>query len=125
MGKSIAYFMKWAKFLPIPRNGQFCGLGVTYIHFNSVFLCDTENTACVGDVCGLNGICVPDQDTENKYTCVCRKGYTGTDCSVPPSPCLDHACQNDATCIPDGTDDYTCTCQEGYTGSYCEHKIGN
>ena len=33
MGKSVAYFMKWAKFLPISRNGQFRGLGVTYTLF--------------------------------------------------------------------------------------------
>ena len=30
MGKSVAYFMKWAKFLPISQNGQCCGLGITY-----------------------------------------------------------------------------------------------
>ena len=30
MGKSVAYFMKWAKLLPISRNGQFQGLGITY-----------------------------------------------------------------------------------------------
>ena len=30
IGKSVAYFMKWAKLLPISRNRQFHGLGVTH-----------------------------------------------------------------------------------------------
>ena len=36
MGKSVAYFTKWANFLPILRNGQFRGLGVTYICYVQV-----------------------------------------------------------------------------------------
>ena len=32
MGKSVAYFTKWTKFLPISRNEQFRGLGIRYIH---------------------------------------------------------------------------------------------
>ena len=32
MGKSVAYFEKWAKFLPISQNGQFHRLGITYAH---------------------------------------------------------------------------------------------
>ena len=33
MGKSAAYFAKWAKYWPTSRNGQFHKLGVTYIFF--------------------------------------------------------------------------------------------
>ena len=32
IAKSVAYFVKWAKFLPISRNRQFHRLGVTYIY---------------------------------------------------------------------------------------------
>ena len=34
MGKSVTYFAKWVKFLPISCNGQFHRLGVTYTHVN-------------------------------------------------------------------------------------------
>ena len=32
IGKSVADSMKWAKFLPISRNGQFRGLVITFLY---------------------------------------------------------------------------------------------
>ncbi|KAI4883877.1 hypothetical protein NFI96_025812, partial [Prochilodus magdalenae] len=73
------------------------------------------------------------------YSCVCTAGWTGPNCLVNINECVQHRCQNGATCV-DKVAGYrtlcvipfkacsclsTCSCQcdHGYTGVHCELNI--
>ncbi|CAL8257467.1 unnamed protein product [Lota lota] len=56
------------------------------------------------------------------YTCSCTPGWTGRSCRINVNDCVQHWCQNGATCV-DGVNGYSCTCPPGYTGAYCEVDV--
>ncbi|KAI4882944.1 hypothetical protein NFI96_022810 [Prochilodus magdalenae] len=73
------------------------------------------------------------------YSCVCTAGWTGPNCLVNINECVQHRCQNGATCV-DKVAGYrtlcvipfkacsclsTCSCQcdHGYMGVHCELNI--
>ncbi|XP_051945836.1 protein eyes shut homolog [Xyrauchen texanus] len=70
--------------------------------------------------CANGGHCVLNDVTS--YSCVCAPGWAGTTCLVNINECVQHRCQNGATCA-DGVGGYRCLCDHGYTGVHCELDI--
>ena len=71
---------------------------------------------CLSPNCSGHGVCV-------QATCICYKGYWGSDCSLPEVP---SAGQGDTLCIPDCSghgihigDPPLCLCEGGYGGPNC------
>ncbi|XP_046377612.2 uncharacterized protein LOC124149848 isoform X2 [Haliotis rufescens] len=75
---------------------------------------------CLNQPCGDN-VCIP---TGSNFTCVCRGGYSGDKCDVPPDLCKDNICSNNATCLVTSYG-YRCECQPGYRGDLCKGKIAD
>ena len=75
------------------------------------------------DKCGDHGTCVSDPAAYAQYMCVCKDGYSGEACSLPPDECTENLCRNGGTCIP-LTVGYSCSCNNNYTGAFCEATIG-
>ena len=90
----------------------------------------TSITACPGEVsCTGQGVC----SGPPTYTCQCKAGYTGTDCSraICPSgknwfgyPSKDNTAHDEmAECSGAGDCDYdagACTCLDGFEGAACQ-----
>ena len=78
---------------------------------------------CSNQPCGINGDCVPDNDT-NHFICNCHPGYSDDDdcqthiCYSDPS-----LCKNDGECSsdPGDPDGYKCSCNGGFSGKNCEN----
>ena len=52
-----------------------------------------------------------------------RFGYTGNQCDTAPDFCVNHVCENGATCVS-GARNYTCQCPAGAFGIFCGQKAG-
>uniref|UniRef100_A0A8C7WP38 Protein eyes shut homolog n=1 Tax=Oryzias sinensis TaxID=183150 RepID=A0A8C7WP38_9TELE len=70
--------------------------------------------------CANGGHCV--LNNASSYTCICTRGWTGQTCRINVNDCIQHWCQNMATCV-DEIDGYSCLCPSGYTGVFCEEDI--
>ncbi|XP_042289870.1 protein eyes shut homolog isoform X1 [Thunnus maccoyii] len=70
--------------------------------------------------CANGGRCV--LNDASSYTCICTPGWSGQSCHTNVNDCVQHWCQNGATCV-DEIDGYSCLCPRGYTGIYCEEDI--
>jgi len=55
----------------------------------------------------------------NTYTCQCRPGWNGADCSRY-NPCSVSPCLNAGTCVSLESSVYRCHCVAGYYGNRCE-----
>lgn len=56
----------------------------------------------------------------SNYSCLCPAGFAGPLCEINIDDCVDHQCQNEASCI-DGINSYRCQCRDSSTsGEYCE-----
>ena len=65
-------------------------------------------------------------DGVQKYTCVCKYGYTGKNCESEVDPCAPNPCQNNGFCCRHGKTwcahnnvalgKFQCYCASGYTG---------
>ncbi|XP_067687643.1 uncharacterized protein [Haliotis asinina] len=75
---------------------------------------------CLSQPCGDN-VCIP---TGSTFRCVCRGGYSGTKCDVPPDLCKDNICSNNSTCLVTSYG-YRCECFPGYRGGLCRDKIAD
>lgn len=54
------------------------------------------------------------------YSCLCPPGFAGPLCEINIDDCVDHQCQNEATCV-DGVNSYRCFCRDPTTsGEFCE-----
>ena len=82
------------------------------VYFVNNDVCFVSNVAYV-----LNSyVCfVFDQHQANRYHFVFASILAGG----AGDPCLNNACMNGATCLPNG-EDYLCKCPNGYTGKYCQ-----
>uniref|UniRef100_A0A1I7XKZ3 EGF-like domain-containing protein n=1 Tax=Heterorhabditis bacteriophora TaxID=37862 RepID=A0A1I7XKZ3_HETBA len=62
--------------------------------------------------------------TSTKPKCVCKPGFTGSDCEIPiNSPCAATPCLNRGLCSTDAKNtSYTCTCDPGFSGDQCQCK---
>lgn len=47
--------------------------------------------------CANKGHCV--LNNANSYTCICRPGWSGQHCRINVNDCVQHWCQNGATCV--------------------------
>ncbi|TNN67237.1 Fibropellin-1 [Liparis tanakae] len=65
--------------------------------------------------CANKGHCV--LDDANSYSCICAPGWSGQNCRINVDDCVQHRCQNGATCV-DEIGGY-----RGYAGVYCEEDI--
>ena len=85
-----------------------------------------ESQACNNGTCNQQGICIP--RVNNTYECRCIGGFSGSNCSTPPDPCLlgTHLCPPFAICVSSGENNasYSCQCPEYKTGPYCKRVIG-
>ncbi|XP_046584029.1 sushi, von Willebrand factor type A, EGF and pentraxin domain-containing protein 1-like [Haliotis rubra] len=75
---------------------------------------------CISQPCGDN-VCIP---TGSAFRCVCRGGYSGDKCDVPPDLCKDNICSNNSTCLVTSYG-YRCECHPGYRGNLCRDKIAD
>ncbi|KAK6195487.1 hypothetical protein SNE40_000907 [Patella caerulea] len=83
--------------------------------------CDVTND-CLSSPCG-NHTCT---DKVDGFNCTCKDGYTGTTCNIPPDYCVNHLCENGATCINSpATKNYTCVCPNGFRATLCDYEIVN
>uniref|UniRef100_A0A673ZPH0 Protein eyes shut homolog n=1 Tax=Salmo trutta TaxID=8032 RepID=A0A673ZPH0_SALTR len=76
----------------------------------------------IGEPCANGGRCV--LNNASSSTCVCAPGWAGRNCRLNINDCVQHWCQNGATCV-DEIDGYSCLCPRGYSGSYCEMDVDN
>ncbi|XP_033728613.1 neurogenic locus notch homolog protein 1-like isoform X2 [Pecten maximus] len=79
--------------------------------------CDAEDN-CDPNPCHGH-VCIEDVDGS---ICRCGGGFTGDLCQIPPDYCLNHECENGATCNNLLTN-YTCLCATGFKGHLCENEI--
>ena len=70
-----------------------CPIGATS---SAVSTTCADINECASDPCLHATACVNGQ---NNYTCVCRRGWTGGNCSVDVNECASAPCYNGATCL--------------------------
>ncbi|KAK6195275.1 hypothetical protein SNE40_000740 [Patella caerulea] len=85
--------------------------------------CETAGPCTYGYCDDINtNICQQDEVTMN-YTCVCKQGWEGENCTKDIDECLiPSTCLNGATCN-NLNGSYTCDCVPGYTGYNCGSDI--
>ncbi|XP_061544471.1 cadherin EGF LAG seven-pass G-type receptor 2 [Phycodurus eques] len=73
---------------------------------------------CSSSPCPANSYCSDDWDS---YSCTCRPGYYGTNCT---DACTLNLCEHESTCTrkTSSSRGYTCECPHNYFGHYCEKK---
>ncbi|XP_074662803.1 protocadherin Fat 4-like [Tubulanus polymorphus] len=75
-----------------------------------------------GNPCKHDGKC---EDGQNKFSCVCTRGYAGKYCEIDTQtldPCKTMNCTNGADCLKtNGT--AQCICHDGWTGERCEVSV--
>ncbi|XP_069122162.1 uncharacterized protein [Argopecten irradians] len=89
------------------------------IDIDTPSMCD-EVDECDSSPCGGH-FC---ENLLNGYRCECKGGYTGDNCEIAPDYCVNHQCENGATCVS-GEWNYTCTCASNFKGALCEDEIVN
>jgi len=92
--------------------------------------CENMIDACFGNPCRNHGACklleegrfryfrsdIPSRDSRSCVcSCQCSAGFTGDRCESNIDECLNHKCENGATCV-DLVEAYQCQCKPGYTG---------
>ena len=77
------------------------------------------------------GIC---KDLIGRYECLCKNGFTGLRCEIPPNSttiqttpggdtyCQSDTCLNNGTCFEDALFTY-CLCPTWFTGTRCEKSL--
>lgn len=86
-------------------------------------------SGCLSNPCAHNGTChdlTPDSKSNLTYTCDCKKGFSGSQCTEIESynPCSSNPCQNRGTCVStNGSSLFVCDCINGYSGINCEKEI--
>lgn len=59
------------------------------------------------------------------YSCLCKTGFTGENCSVQINKCDPNPCHH-GRCLHDGgliIDSYSCDCFQGYSGIHCNETL--
>lgn len=60
-------------------------------------------------------------DSLNDYTCSCKDGFEGRNCSINIDECKVYGCGAHGSCT-DGINSFTCQCSEGYFGTQCQRQ---
>ncbi|XP_078282273.1 LOW QUALITY PROTEIN: protein crumbs homolog 2a [Rhinoraja longicauda] len=88
-------------------------------------MCQANINECEGNPCENGGVC---EDGVADFTCHCPPrdeegiAWGGEECSVELTGCLEHNCQNGATCVPLLQQDVhaqLCTCPPGFYDTLC------
>ena len=74
---------------------------------------------CDPNPCMNNGTCT---NGVISFTCNCRDGFTGENCTTNIDDCDPNPCMNNGTCT-DGVNSFTCNCVDGFTGENCTTNI--
>ncbi|RNA00791.1 endothelin-converting enzyme 1 isoform X2, partial [Brachionus plicatilis] len=75
---------------------------------------------CSLNPCKNNAVCRTSWNTNEKYVCECKIGYTGKYCER--SVCEPNPCANFGVCCPTYDGSFTCICLYGYEGFRCEFR---
>ena len=59
---------------------------------------------------------------KTRFYYLCGPGWTGADCTVNIDECVNHTCQNGASC-QDEVNNYTCRCLPKFTGKKLRKTI--
>ena len=68
--------------------------------------------------CKNDAVC---RDFINRFSCICKAGWTGTICDIDLRECYSDPCQN-GYCL-EQVDAYQCVCDFGFYGVDCELDI--
>ncbi|XP_052105024.1 fibropellin-3-like [Mytilus californianus] len=74
---------------------------------------------CTSNPCKNRATC---NDQDNRYSCTCASGFTGTNCETDIDECSSKPCQKGGTCN-DQVNGYNCICTAGFTDTHCETDI--
>ena len=67
---------------------------------------------CASNPCDNESLC---DDVIDGYICICKVGFTGSNCEDEIDECSSSPCHNYARCI-DILAGYVCQCNPGFTG---------
>lgn len=79
--------------------------------------------------CSEKGSCIYSH-TNQRYECLCFKGYSGYSCEINLNPCSKYPCLNNSTCsllnvnLNSASLDFNCECNSefGYYGDNCANR---
>ncbi|CAM4647749.1 unnamed protein product [Lepidochelys olivacea] len=91
---------------------------VAYMGTNCEFL----YSVCAVHKCPPNWICSETAGLLD-YECICRPGFTGTECSVNINECESNPCKGPHFECVDSANGYICQCQMGPNGEGCHTEI--
>ncbi|XP_025107579.1 fibropellin-1-like [Pomacea canaliculata] len=75
---------------------------------------------CKSSSCLNGATCVP---IVGNYSCVCPKGWMGSNCQTEVNACLSSPCINNGTCVQVAGGEFTCKCTADYGGAHCEKYL--
>ncbi|PIO34262.1 hypothetical protein AB205_0200690 [Aquarana catesbeiana] len=77
-------------------------------------LCEMEIDNCASAPCKNGAVCI---NKVNAYSCLCQKGWTGSNCTTDVDECSQglNNCDQHAMCT-NTPGSYNCTCNSGYRG---------
>lgn len=58
----------------------------------------------------------------NLYTCHCKSGFTGQNCSTQIDNCLPNSCNNNGIC-KSNENGFECQCASGFVGEFCQSPL--
>jgi hypothetical protein len=91
------------------EQGYLCSCSPDY----SGLQCQDEESSCNATTCNDRTMC-KNEPSQGQFTCLCRTGCTGPNCSSTLDPCADNPCSNSAKCIPLKQGRFKCVCRAGW-----------
>ncbi|CAH1792862.1 unnamed protein product [Owenia fusiformis] len=85
-------------------------------------LCEVDarpDNPCLNFPCFNDGLCIANQSSLEKFTCICTVGWEGYLCTDNADDCEDNFCNGNGKCI-DEHNSFYCECKEGFVGEFCQ-----